>query len=431
MAYSSSSLLKVEHSSSLDSFLAFKARDFFSPLALTILESFLMNHFVNFKKDSKIVKAKGERKSLALKAKKESSDDECSTFRSEDEEYAMEGERKCFRCGDPNHLIRECPKPPKDKNQRAFVRVFWSDSGEEDDEKVKDETCLVAQASNEAKGECLVAAGEWQEVRMVLQGIRRENGVNSAKCIVTLKGSTEDSKPMKTPMSSDTKLIKDEECKSLDSTKYQGMIGSLLYLTAYGVPRDGPYQTNPPFPDDIISYIQNDQEGQVTRTRQKQEIDVQDHQILTREIVSTLKPLEEIIQENVFCLGVIETMFPCVFVTCANVLQDPKISTSPIIWQSEWSGSLNKLVLYLVRSCYESSYRSTRAKTRKDCGTRRGRHSISSSSFFDQPSSSHLDDDDDDGNKDEGFEEDEDDKKSGRMAYLIMKHRIEEEKHED
>ncbi|GKE25422.1 hypothetical protein Tco_1440806 [Tanacetum coccineum] len=33
-------------------------------------------------------------------------------------------------------------------------------------------------------------------------------------------------------------------------------------------------------------------------------------------------------------------------------------------------------------------------KTRKDRGTRRGRHSTSSSSAFDQPSSSHLDDDD-------------------------------------
>ncbi|GKA53470.1 hypothetical protein Tco_0746785 [Tanacetum coccineum] len=33
-------------------------------------------------------------------------------------------------------------------------------------------------------------------------------------------------------MSSDTKLMKDEECKSVDSTKYRGMIGSLLYLTA-------------------------------------------------------------------------------------------------------------------------------------------------------------------------------------------------------
>ncbi|GJW26117.1 hypothetical protein Tco_0039928 [Tanacetum coccineum] len=37
-------------------------------------------------------------------------------------------------------------------------------------------------------------------------------------------------------------------------------------------------------------------------------------------------------------------------------------------------------------------------KTRKDRGTRRGRHSTSSSFAFDQPSSSHLNDDDDDGN---------------------------------
>ncbi|GJS93031.1 hypothetical protein Tco_0799999 [Tanacetum coccineum] len=37
-------------------------------------------------------------------------------------------------------------------------------------------------------------------------------------------------------------------------------------------------------------------------------------------------------------------------------------------------------------------------KPRKDRGTRRGRHSTSSSSAFDQPSSSHLNDDDDDGN---------------------------------
>ncbi|GJV53136.1 hypothetical protein Tco_1448877 [Tanacetum coccineum] len=29
---------------------------------------------------------------------------------------------------------------------------------------------------------------------------------------------------MKTPMSSDTKLMKDEECMLVDSTKYQGMI---------------------------------------------------------------------------------------------------------------------------------------------------------------------------------------------------------------
>ncbi|GJX05490.1 retrovirus-related pol polyprotein from transposon TNT 1-94 [Tanacetum coccineum] len=90
-----------------------------------------------------------------LKAKKESSDEESSTSGSEDEEYAMAVRdfKKFFkrrgRFGDPNHLIGECPKPPKDKNQRAFIKGSWSDSGEEDDEKAKDETCLMAQASSE------------------------------------------------------------------------------------------------------------------------------------------------------------------------------------------------------------------------------------------------------------------------------------------
>ncbi|GJX34776.1 retrovirus-related pol polyprotein from transposon TNT 1-94 [Tanacetum coccineum] len=123
-----------------------------------------------------------------LKAKKESSDEECLTSGSEGEEYAMavrdlkkffkrrgrfvrqprndkkafqrsrddkngKSDRKCFRCDDPNHLIGECPKPPKDKNQRAFVEGYWSDSSEEGDEKVKNKTRLVAQASSEVCSE--------------------------------------------------------------------------------------------------------------------------------------------------------------------------------------------------------------------------------------------------------------------------------------
>ncbi|GJU06311.1 hypothetical protein Tco_1122741 [Tanacetum coccineum] len=93
------------------------------------------------KKDSETVKSNREQsRSIALKARKESSDDNSSTSDSEDEEYAMtvrdfkkffkrrgrflrqphkerksfqrnkddkngKGERKCFKCGDPNHLI--------------------------------------------------------------------------------------------------------------------------------------------------------------------------------------------------------------------------------------------------------------------------------------------------------------------------------------
>ncbi|GJX67590.1 hypothetical protein Tco_0303317 [Tanacetum coccineum] len=95
-------------------------------LSLDELIRNLKVHEMIIKKDSEIVKAKVERKSIALKAKKESSDEECSNSGSEEEEYAMYG---------LNHLIGECPKPPKDKNQRAFVGGSWSDSGEEDDEK--------------------------------------------------------------------------------------------------------------------------------------------------------------------------------------------------------------------------------------------------------------------------------------------------------
>ncbi|GKE79243.1 hypothetical protein Tco_1545363, partial [Tanacetum coccineum] len=58
-------------------------------LSLDELIGNLKVHKMIIKKDSKIVKAKVERKSLALKAKKESSDEECSTSGSEDEEYAM------------------------------------------------------------------------------------------------------------------------------------------------------------------------------------------------------------------------------------------------------------------------------------------------------------------------------------------------------
>ncbi|GJZ74792.1 retrovirus-related pol polyprotein from transposon TNT 1-94 [Tanacetum coccineum] len=113
-------------------------------LSLDELIRNLKVHEMIIKKDSEIVKAKGGRRSHALKSKKESSDEECLTFKSEDEEYVMAVRhfKKFFK-------RRECPKPPKDKNQRAFVGGYWSDSGEEDDEKDKEKMCLVAQASNE------------------------------------------------------------------------------------------------------------------------------------------------------------------------------------------------------------------------------------------------------------------------------------------
>ncbi|GJR74091.1 retrovirus-related pol polyprotein from transposon TNT 1-94, partial [Tanacetum coccineum] len=63
-----------------------------------------------------------------------------------------------------------------------------------------------------------------------LQIKQMEDGIffNQSKYIKEMlkKFGLEDSKPMKTPMSSDTKLTKDEECELVDSTKYRGMIGT-------------------------------------------------------------------------------------------------------------------------------------------------------------------------------------------------------------
>ncbi|GJW54320.1 reverse transcriptase domain-containing protein [Tanacetum coccineum] len=105
-----------------------KESKYLTSLSLDELIENLKVHEMIIKKDFKIVKAKVERKSIALKAKKESSDEECSTFGSEDEEYAM--------------AVRDFKKFFK-------RRGSWSDSGEEDDENVKNKTCLVAHASNE------------------------------------------------------------------------------------------------------------------------------------------------------------------------------------------------------------------------------------------------------------------------------------------
>ncbi|GJT68441.1 hypothetical protein Tco_1019921 [Tanacetum coccineum] len=131
-------------------------------LSLDELIGNLKVHKMIIKKDSEIVKAKGERKSLALKKVLQKK-----------------------RCGDPNHLIVECPKPPKDKNQRAFVRGSWSDSGEEDDEKVKDETCLMAQMSLKmiTKNKKLKATrssleNELRELKAKLSTLEKNKGVD-------------------------------------------------------------------------------------------------------------------------------------------------------------------------------------------------------------------------------------------------------------
>ncbi|GKD51856.1 hypothetical protein Tco_1280832 [Tanacetum coccineum] len=126
-------------------------------LSLDELNGNLKVYEVIIKKDPEMVQNKREQsRSLALKAKKESSDEDRSTSDSEDEEYVMavrEFKKFFKRLGifvrQPRDKRKECPKSSRNNNQRAFIGGAWSDSDEDEKEKNKNKTCLVAQASNE------------------------------------------------------------------------------------------------------------------------------------------------------------------------------------------------------------------------------------------------------------------------------------------
>ncbi|GKB52382.1 zf-CCHC domain-containing protein [Tanacetum coccineum] len=134
-----------------------------STLPLDELIGNLKVYEVVLEKDSEISKVKKEKyKSLALKARKVSSDEEVSYSESDDEEYVMgvrdikklfqrrgkfvrqphedkknfwkikedkkeKEDHRCFKCGDPNHFISDCPKHSYN-DQKAFVVGCWSDS---------------------------------------------------------------------------------------------------------------------------------------------------------------------------------------------------------------------------------------------------------------------------------------------------------------
>ncbi|GJT47603.1 zf-CCHC domain-containing protein [Tanacetum coccineum] len=150
-----------------------------STLSLDELIRNLKVYEVVLEKDLEISKNKKEKyKSLALEARKVLSEEEASSSDSNDEEYAMvvrdfkkffrrrgkfvrqphddkknfqkvkedkkeKDDRRCFKCGDPNHFISDCPKHSFN-DQKAFVVDYWSDSEED-----KDEICLMTHDTNE------------------------------------------------------------------------------------------------------------------------------------------------------------------------------------------------------------------------------------------------------------------------------------------
>ncbi|GJU36571.1 hypothetical protein Tco_1184925 [Tanacetum coccineum] len=158
-----------------------------STLPLDELIGNLKVYEVVLEKDLEISKNKKEKyKSLSLKAIKVLSEEEASSLDTNNEEYAMavidfkklfrrrgkfirqphddkknfrkinedkkeKDNRRCFKCGDPNHFISDYPKHSFN-DQKEFVGGCWSDS--EEDTK-KDEICLMAHDTNEVLSDTL------------------------------------------------------------------------------------------------------------------------------------------------------------------------------------------------------------------------------------------------------------------------------------
>ncbi|GJX48740.1 retrovirus-related pol polyprotein from transposon TNT 1-94 [Tanacetum coccineum] len=434
-------------------------------LSLDELIGNLKVHEMIIKKDSEIVKAKVERKSLALKAKKESSDEECSTSGSEYEEYAMAVRdfKKFFKrrgrfVRQPRNDKRTFQRSRDDKNVAQASSEICLGVDLELDEWIKDSGCSKYMTGNlklfssykaynedhvSHKAKNIVSTTRFLELlHMDLFGpsaVRSYGGNRYTLVIVDdYSRKVEESLNVtfnETPPPSKTSPLVDDDLdeeEAINVTEKKNLENDIVDETleidkilAYGVPTDGPYQTNPPSPDDIISSIRIGKEGQVRRIRHEEEIDVLEYQVLTRKIKPTLKPLEEIIRENVFCLGGNQDHVPaclCYMLYC--VMHSENFNLAYFMAKRiEWVTKQKRLILpygmLLTRlfkvimnenhELYNESYvlydrvmnplaAQQERKPRKDRGMRRGRHSTSSSSAFDQPSSSHLNDDDDDGN---------------------------------
>ncbi|GJU40847.1 retrovirus-related pol polyprotein from transposon TNT 1-94 [Tanacetum coccineum] len=196
-----------------------------------------------------------------------------------------------------------------------------------------------------------------------------EDGIffNQSKYIkeILKKFGLEESKPMKTPMSSDMKLTKDKECELVDSTKYRGMIGSLLYLMASR-------------PDIMFS---------VCLCARFQEDPKTSHLEAVKRIFRYIKGTTHL---GLWRQPKVNLPYGMLLTRLFNHIMSnfPELSNDRYI--------LYDRVMYPLAPHYER-------KTRADHGTKRCRHSTStsSSSAINHPSSSHHIDDDNDVN-DEG-----------------------------
>ncbi|GJW89296.1 ribosomal protein L7Ae/L30e/S12e/Gadd45 [Tanacetum coccineum] len=419
--------------------------------------------------------------------RKESSDEDSSTSDSEDEEYAMAvrnfkkffkrqgrfvkqpyeerrsfqrnkddknktSERKCFKCGDPNHLIGECPKQLKYQNQRAFVGGAWSDSDDDEEEKTKDEKCLMAKDSNEVLSETEYFSDD--------QSLLDENDLDneySRLCKLGLKVMAKNKTlkqakielenevlELKNKLSSQVTVQTDEYGYLVISFMIQhefitltlAQFGQILKIPyngqavftnewdlaslEYSRETEGPYCTDLPTPDDIRRLLELER-VMVDRTIKSQTVSLNPNQILTKELSPDMKQWEELIRENVFGLGghrdhlpaCLAHMLYCVVaeeqynlayffvkrIQCARATPTANLPYGMFLTRlyrhvMETYPHLDNGIYDIVdRVMRPLALKQTR-RPRSDRG--KARHSVSSSSSHHQGTSSHQHDDDDD-----------------------------------
>nr|GEV94984.1 zf-CCHC domain-containing protein/DUF4219 domain-containing protein/UBN2 domain-containing protein [Tanacetum cinerariifolium] len=305
------------------------------------------------KKDSVTVKSKRKQsRSIVLKARKESSDDDNSTSDSEDEEYAMavrdfkkfferrgrfvrqpheerksfqrnkddkndKGERKCFKCGDLNHHIRECPKLSRCQNQKAFVGGSWSDSDEGEEEKTKDEKCLRAKAFNEVTKIPKATTTDIPLTKSYILKVSKILGISPT--------IAQFYKPIKNRNIHEGRVVDQAYYKSnnierlFTNIRFNCLfqINELIVLRfildfysqvtdlaslEYSQKTERPYCTDLPTPDDIRRLVELER-IMVDRTIKSQMVALNANKIIIKELSPDMKQWEELIRENVFRLG--------------------------------------------------------------------------------------------------------------------------------
>nr|GEU86688.1 hypothetical protein [Tanacetum cinerariifolium] len=200
----------------------------FSTLSLDELIGNLKVNEVVLEKDLEVSKNRKEKyKYIALNARQVLNEDDASSSDSNDEEYL---EEEASSSDNPMSTKRTSERAIVEMTPRRKRYVSWHNQMRSTYQELCDDFSKIMHDEFEISmmGELDFFLG------LQIKQLKDEIFFNQSKYVKEMlkKFDLEDSKPIKTLMSFETKLTRDEDGEPIDDTKYRGMIGSLLYLTA-------------------------------------------------------------------------------------------------------------------------------------------------------------------------------------------------------